>query len=263
MEKVVICLEIFLMFVLVAGFAIAEPSIDISGLKSSEYSIGSDLTFRVVLVENGAPIEGDVEVVVRDALGKKEIMKTIQSNKDVTIKIESDFPGGLWSVSASYGELDVPERPFTVSENAQVEFSIEGDELTIKNNGNVRYTKTVQIKIGTETNSYVQNIGVGDEKRLKLISPEGFYDIEVTDGKTSIKRQKVQLFGTGNVIGAVDTDLVGYTGFAGVVDPTSPEDQLVSLGRLPIALVFVGAVIILGALVLVERKISKKKKNMG
>jgi len=255
-----------IIIVLVLLFSInlvfAQTSIDISGLKNEDYSIGEDLSYVVILLEDGVKITQDVEVTIKDALNKKEIKKSISSNSQDFIVIESNFPGGLWTIKATYQDAEV-ERTFLIGENAEVEFLIEEDELIIRNKGNVRYTKTVQIKIGTETNSYVQNIGVGEEKKLKLISPEGFYNIEVTDGKTSIKRQNIQLFGTGNVIGAVDTELVGYTGFAGVTNPTNPEDQSTSLGRLPLALVFVAAVTILGGLVLVERKISKKKKNMG
>jgi len=146
-----------------------------------------------------------------------------------------------------------------VEENPEIEFLIEADELIIRNIGNVRYTKTIQITIGTETNSYAQNIRAGDEKILKLISPDGTYNIQVTDGETSIKKENVHLFGTGNVIGAVDKELVGYTGFAGANDPASLKDQPASLSKLPLALIFVAAIGILIVLVIVERRLSKKK----
>jgi hypothetical protein len=47
----------------------------------------------------------------------------------------------------------------------------------------------LQITIGDKTNSYAQNIGIGEEKTLKLISPEGSYNIVVTDGVKTIRRE--------------------------------------------------------------------------
>lgn len=234
---------------------------DVSGLKSEEYSIGDEVNLKVVLLSGTEIVNDKVDVVIRDALGKKEIKRVVDSNTDFGVKIEVDFPSGLWMVIANYKDLRV-DRSFLVGESLNIEFLIEGDELVIRNNGNVRYTKTISIKIGDKTNSYVQNIGAGDEKRLKLISPRGSYDIEVTDGKNTIRRQNIELFGTGNVVGAIDKNLVGYTGFAGADERIDVRDRPISLNKLPVSIVFVVAVFILGILVFFERRMARKKKDM-
>ncbi|MFH1451902.1 MAG: hypothetical protein ABIF88_01870 [archaeon] len=235
-----------------------EISIDISGLKSEEYTVGENINFNVILLDDGIQTEKEVEIELSDALAKKKISKTTTSNIGDSINIENDFPSGLWIITAIYADAKV-ERTFTVKENSEIEFIIENDELKIINNGNVRYTKTIQIKIGDETNSYAQNIGIGEEKRLKLISPKGTYDIEVTDGDKTISKESVQLFGTGNVVGAVDIDLVGYSGLAGITETADIEDRAVFLDKLPLSVVFVAIIGVLGVLVAVERKLSKKK----
>ena len=171
-----------------------------------------------------------------------------------------DFLSGLWTITAKYLDYSV-ERTFLIGEKSEIQFLIEGDELIIRNTGNVRYTKPIKITIGTESRSYAQNIKAGGEKTLKLISAEGTYDIEITDGKTTIKRENVQLFGTGNVVGAIDKELVGYTGFAGADDPKNQDSRFITLSKLPLSLVFVAAVGVLAALVFAERKIAKKKKS--
>lgn len=263
--------KILVMFVtlLVIPFSMAEYSIDISGLQSEEYLIGEDISFSVVLLEDSVILSDQVNVVLHDALQKKEISETINSNENVDILIEQDFRSGLWEIVATYNDVEVT-RTFLIGENSQAEFIIEGDELIIKNNGNTRYTKTIQITIGEEVNSYVQNIGVGEEKRLKIVSPEGFYDIEVTDGKVTLKKENIELFGTGNVVGAIDPDLVGYTGFAGASDPSNLDDTVVSSEKYSLTMIFVGAVVIIAGLVFVERRLargklvkSKRKKVKG
>jgi len=260
------------------SFSSAEYSIDISGLKSTEYANGEAISLKVILLEDSKLINVPVELKLNDVLDKKIITRIVNSNEQVTIPIESDFRSGLWEVSASYSGASTEDsgdsgdiqksplesfvkRTFTITEHSDAEFLIDEDELIIRNNGNTRYTKTIQIKIGGVTNSYTQNIGVGEEKRLKLISPKGFYNIEVTDGKTILKRENIELFGTGNVIGAMDPELVGYTGFAGTTDPSKLKDSQTSIGRLPVVVVFIIAVFVLAALVLVERKLSKSHKG--
>ena len=246
----------FLLFISIAS---AEFSIDISGLKTTSYSPGEELTFKIILLEDGTPIYKGITYEITDALEKTKVTNETNSNEKTSFKIKKEFTSGIWTITANYQDAQV-KRTFTIKENPEVEFLIEDDELIIRNTGNVDYTKTIQIIIGTETNSYKQNIRAGDEKILKLISPDGTYNIQVTDGETSIKKENVQLFGTGNVIGAVDKDLLGYTGFAGADDPTSIEDRPTSLTKLPLALIFIAAVGILIALVVVERHLSKKKK---
>ncbi|MBT3643033.1 hypothetical protein HN604_00895 [archaeon] len=251
-------LVIGVMIISLVAFSTAEYSIDISGLQSAEYMIGEDILFTVILLEDSNILLGEVEVVLNDALQKKEIVKTINSNEEEGVLVESDFRSGLWEITETYNDVEVT-RTFSVGENSDIEFLIEGDELVIRNNGNTAYTKTIQIKIGDEINSYKQNIGVGGEKRLKVVSPEGFYDIEVTDGEVTLKKENIQLFGTGNVIGAVDPDLVGYTGFAGATDPSNLENNAASKEKYSFTMIFVVAVLVIGALVFVERRMAKGK----
>jgi hypothetical protein len=261
MKRMVSMLVIVLMFLV--SFAAAQISLDVSGLKNEEYSVGEEITFKIILLDDKNFIERETEVILYDALKKTEISMIVKSGEDKSIKIDNKFPGGLWTIKAIYQENSV-ERTFLISENAEVEFIIQGDELIIKNTGNTRYTKTVQVKIGDKSNSYVQNIGVGDEKVLKLISPTGSYSIEITDGKSTIKRDNVQLHGTGNVVGAVDKNLIGYTGFAGAndLDPKNNE-RFISMDKLPLALIFIGGVFILIVLIIIERKLSKKQPSVS
>jgi hypothetical protein len=259
MEKTggIILLSLMLFF---SSLVVAEYSIDISGLKTGEYTIGEEVKFQVILLDEDIPVEKEITVSLYDALKKKEVIKSITSNSPSSITIGQDFPSGIWNIKAQYEEVFV-ERTITVGANLDVEFEIINDELIIRNKGNIRYTKTVQITIGSSTNSYVQNIGVGEEKILKLVSAQGTYNIKVTDGTKTLNRENVQLYGTGNVIGAVDRDLVDYTGLASVGDAAGKEGRFVSLNKLPLAITFVAGVLILGALVAIERKISRKKKH--
>ena len=119
--------RVFLLFaflVLCSSFVLADYSIDISGLSSDEYELGENIDFSVVLLDGDTFVDEEVTVIISDALGKKEVSKTVVANQDSFIRIGEDFPSGLWHITASVGDVSV-ERPFTVSANLVVEFLIE------------------------------------------------------------------------------------------------------------------------------------------
>ena len=118
----------------------------------------------------------------------------------------------------------------------------------------------INIVIGDQISTHTPNIKVGGQKEYLLTAPEGSYDIVVKgdEGEVLFSKKNVDLVGTGNVVGAVDENFVGYAGFGGADDPDALDDRFISLKRLPIALVFIGAVFGLGILLLIERKIRKK-----
>ena len=259
MNKRALILSIFSIFLLsIAPLALAETSIDISGLKSEPYKLGENINFKIILLEDGNLPEKPVNLKIADALNRREITNELSSNVDQIINIENNFPSGIWTITATFKDHTI-DRTFTISENTEIEFIIEDDNLIIRNKGNTRYTKTIQITIGDNVNSYAQNIGVGKEKILKLISPEGFYDIKVTDGETTISRQNIQLYGTGNVIGAIDSELVCYTGFANLADPENVQNSSASAKKFPSTIIFIIAVVFLAILVFIERKLSSAR----
>ena len=64
---------------------------------------------------------------------------------------------------------------------------------------------------------------------------------------------------TGNVIGVMSEEFAGTTGFASsTIDPENLDKGLISSGKLPVALVFIGAVAGLLVLLLIGRRFSKK-----
>ncbi len=246
-----------LVFVLLAiSFVSAEYSLDIK-FDKPEYSSGDELVYRVLLLEDGKQISDQVTIYFSDALDRKQITKTVTSNEDNTLLIEDDFASGGWKVRAEYKDKTIESRPFFIKANVQVEFQIKEDTLVIINKGNTPYQKQIQIIIGDDITPQSINLGVGKTKELKLVAPEGNYDIKVTDGENTITKKAVYLTGTGNVVGAYDESLLSGGIIGGVNDPDK-EGFFFSGKRTPIALVFVGAVMALGILFFIERRLNRK-----
>ena len=239
----------------------AEYSIDISGLKTS-YSVGEQITYTVLLLENGKAIDKNVEVMFSDDFSKNQIKQTVLSNTQNTLLVNSNFSSLGWYVKASYSGKEVT-RSFLISENSKVEFSIEGDKFIIKNKGNIVYTRDVKVKIGEDESVYTQNIPIGGQKVWILVAPIGTYNIEISDGLTKFSKNNVRLDSptTGNAIGVMSEEFHG-TGFAtgSIEDPSNLDKSLISLDKLPVALIFIGAVFGLVILLFVQRKFKKKSR---
>lgn len=212
-----------------------------------------------LLLQDGKAIEKNVDVVFSDDFSKDVIKINVLSNVQNVLLVNENFSSLGWHVKVSHEGKDVT-RSFLILENPKVEFSIEGDKFIIKNKGNVRYTRDVNVKIGEEENVYTQNIPIGQEKIWILVAPEGTYNIEISDGITKFIKSNVHLNSptTGNVIGVMSGEF-HTTGFASsTLDPDNLDEGWISMDKLPIALVFIGAVVGLLVLLFISRKFNKK-----
>jgi len=240
---------------------LAEYSIDISGLKQS-YSVGEKITYTVLLLNDNVPANVNLEVVFSDDFGQKQIKQTVTSNTLNSLSVDSNFSSLGWQVQVSYAGKQV-SRSFTVLKNSAVDFTIEGDKLIIRNMGNVRYTRDVEVKIGDVTNVYTQNIPVGGEKIWTLVAPKGSYRIQVSDGQKTITQDDVLLNSeiTGNAIGAVgqETSITGL--LSPPIDPNNIDKSLIPTGTTLIACIFIVAVVLISALLFVEKKLRRKNQT--
>ena len=244
-----------ILLVLTISLVSAEYSLDIKTDKQS-YSAGEIVLFQVILLDDNNPIERQVEVVLNDNLEKEQISKTATSNRDTDFVIQENYPSGVWKIKATFEGKEVT-RIFTVEEKQDVEFLIQDKELIIKNTGNTPYTREITILIGEEVSTHRLNLGVGKSKSYKLLAPEGRYDIQVSDGEKTITQRNVHLTGTGQVIGALDEDILSDSPLGGPRDPGT-FDKFFASSRTIVALVFIGAVFGLGVLLLIQRRLRKK-----
>jgi hypothetical protein len=246
-----LCMTLFL-----TSFGVAQVTMDISGISNEAYSIGDELRFTALVIELGEKVREEVSITISDVKESQSFNEMVPANTEYVFTLEDGLPSGIWNIQIEYKD-ETFEKSFTIKEKSSVEFDIEGDTLIITNTGNVRYQKTIEITIGETKQSKTLNIPIGEEREWKLIAPEGTYDILITDGETSISRKNIQLFGTGNVVGAVDEGLVGYSGF-GSTPSESLEDRFISLNKLPLSIVFVVVIFGLGILIAIERATKRR-----
>jgi type 1 fimbria pilin len=182
---------------------------------------GEPITFKINIFDSSNNIvPGEINVEIEDAQKITLIERTVNSGELNTITIEN-ARAGYWTISALYQDSAIKEF-FNIETSEEVKFEIEGDTLIVKNTGNSRYTKTIDIIIGDSLGTKNVDLGVGEETKFRLIAPDGTYSIKVSDGKTTMAKSNIAL--TGNVIGVMDEKIAESKG--SVTGGVKPEDEL-------------------------------------
>jgi len=253
----VLILSLFFIFSFIFQIWGEELRADIK-IDKQVYSVGEKVKFQVLLLKGEEKISREIEVYFYDNSKKKIVKKKIISNKEEEFEIKKEYPAGYWKIEAVIGQRNVTKL-FIVKEKEEVKFFIENDVLIIENTGNVPYRREVQIKIGEKIITQKQNIPVGGKKRIKLIAPEGIYDIEVCDEKNIYKKEKVHLRGTGRVIGALEESFRKGSTLGGARGPEASLEIFSPRYFLP--LVFLVSVFGVTILLLLEKRLRKKVVN--
>jgi hypothetical protein len=259
MKRIVI--SILLLFLLVTIVSAQEIALDIK-VDKQIYSAGENISYQILLLKDNFPITDSVNISISDMADTKILSFIVEPNIDQSLFVEKDFPSGYWKIEASYENKSV-KRFFSIGEREEAEFSIDNDKLIIKNTGNTQYTKEVQILIGEKLITQKQNIEVGGFKEIKLVAPNGKYNIQVSDGKQSISRSDIYLVSTGNVIGALDENLVKNPPSLGIARDVKSQDNILSSKNFPLLIVFLAAVFGIFGLMAFERYMKKRKLSQS
>ena len=248
---------------LLLSLVLAQNKLEISTIKSADekYSPGENITLRISLYDSSnSIIDDNVLVILSDSGKTKKIEKIVPTNQIIELDLGENAPSGAWTALATYTDKNTGEQLskttfFFVDLNELARFELNGDILTITNIGNTRYTKTISIILGESVGTKnIDGLEVGDSVKLKLIAPDGDYPVKITDGKTTISRDKVAL--TGDVIGVLDErmsnpspGITGSIGQKGVFNNT-------------FVYIFLIAVFVAAILLAVENKYRKKLGKM-
>ncbi len=168
---------------------------------------GNEFKFTPSLYDQvGDLISDDIIVDVYTPDNSVFLEKLFKAGQEQSIKIDSNYTSGYWNIEARVGDIKT-NKLFLVEDLEIASFVLENNTLVIKNIGNVRYAKPVEIMIGGKSEVRELDLGLGEEKRFKLSAPDGNYDIEVNDGSTP--QNLGNTFLTGNAIRVGDLGLIG------------------------------------------------------
>ena len=196
------------MFLLIFGIFLVITFLSLASAEKLGISIENnflktgDINFIVTIYDNsGNKIDGEADYNIRDYYSDIIASGKAGSGKKVNYKLPENPVQGPWEISARYGGAEAKEL-FNIGELKKVDVKIEGDNLIIKNIGNVFFDNNILIYIGNNDQTARIYLEVGQEKRIKLTAPSGVYNVRVSSDGT---RENEKVFSdvslTGNVIG--------------------------------------------------------------
>lgn len=235
-----------------------ENKISVTTTKEA-FLAGENITIKVSLLDsNNNPVNDNVQLTLENADKTIKIEKTISSNKLEEINLGESALSGYWTVAAAYENM-ISKSIFTIETNELIKFELNENTLTITNIGNTRYTKSIQILIDKVIGIKDVDLNVGEKISFRLIAPKGTYNIEITDGKTTLKKGGISL--TGEAIGVLDDRIKNPAPITGARLEGSSEGKIFNfIKNNGIAYIFVLAIIGAVILMAIERKYRRKVK---
>jgi hypothetical protein len=146
---------------------------------------GNEFPYRINLIDQaGDQIQEDITLNIYrpDELEFSE--RLVRSGEALSFNSEQNFTPGYWTISARIRDVE-SERIFLVEDLELASFELNNNTLIVKNIGNVRYTKPVEISIGGVSEVKDMSLDLGEIKRFRLSAPDGEYNIEINDGRFS------------------------------------------------------------------------------
>ncbi len=256
---------VFCIILLISPIMAQEYNLDISTSKDI-FKAGEDIVLKVTLRDSSNDlIQDNISVKLEDAERKINLKKTIPANEFVNLEIGDHASHGQGTITAQYKDSSTTGI-FTIEIKELARFDLDKDILTITNIGNTKYSKSVQINIGETTGIKQPKLFAGESVSYRLIAPEGTYNIKITDGKTTLEKENMQLSSgglTGKSIGIInerDSDQTTITG--GISPDEEKEDAILNYMKNSKSIyIFVMAIFGIMILLAIERKYSKKKSK--
>jgi len=239
-KKRIILNAIGLLFVSFLIIFVSAEKLDIQ--VENNYIPGDEIVFKIILYDDeNNVLDGQVNYIVQNYYSETVNEGVANSAEEVVFSLPGDAIQGPWKISASYNDVEI-NRLFNVGELAKAEIRLEGDVLILKNIGNTVYEKKILIYIGQEDQTAQVFLEIGQTKKIKLIAPDGEYDVRVIEGndEQTLEFDKVSL--TGNVVGL--ERVFGEDGF---------------FKKYPMVSVFLGAILLIIMVVIVLKFVNKLK----
>ena len=229
------------------------------------FKAGEDITFRVNIYDsNNNLIYDEVNIILEDIERLNKIEKNINSRELININLGGQAKQGQWRVLLNYKGVQTKET-FFIEADEKISFILEEDILTIKNTGNIKTNKEIQIMIGEVVGeSKLLVLDLNEEERYRLIAPDGEYDIRVlSEGEILFSRKNVMLKGsglTGKAIGALNEETSQRNPLTGGIAPKSGSNEafLSYLRESKISYIFILVVFGATILLIIERRYTKK-----
>lgn len=144
------------------------------------------LRVRIILHDQtGESISSTAFVTIKDSKGKILEQKEINTDEVFEYPITGNIPPSELKILAASNKLSA-EDTFSVVAKEDVDIKIMNETLVVTNIGNVKYDKTIFVKVGDTPMNIDVKLDVGESKKYVLSAPDGKYNVQVSEGEKEV-----------------------------------------------------------------------------
>ncbi len=163
---------------------------------------GKDFKISTEIIDQaGVKMDGLITLTILSPENNEKILK-VKSGDSIKLNLPFNSTAGTWRILPSYEKL-LSEKNFEVLEIQKININLEGSLLTIKNIGNVKYNKSIDVRIGEKIKTLKLNINKGETRKFNLNAPNGEYTVKIKSGEKAIEKN---ILLTGNAISINDSE---------------------------------------------------------
>lgn len=156
---------------------------------------GENVSIKPTLLDqSNQNIADSAFVVIKDSSGNSLHEEVVQSGETVLYNIPTDLASAYYTIEASNTDKKLSKN-FFVNEKPLLFFEIRNETLFVKNIGNVKYNKEIEVNInGTPFVKKIE-LDIGESKELYLYGKNQEYQVSASDGQSGINQSNVLLTG--------------------------------------------------------------------
>lgn len=147
--------------------------------ENSEIEPGTSLKVKAVLRDQtGEKISSSSTIKLEDSDGKIRESAEVLTDEFFEFPIAYNEPPAEWSVTVSSNEITTEEN-VNIIEKEAIKTELINKTLIITNIGNVKYCKSVLVKIGEQPIDVDVCLDVDENQKYLLTAPDGKYKVEI------------------------------------------------------------------------------------
>jgi hypothetical protein len=167
--------------------------------EGTNYIPKDTLEFEVIATDQAEEeMNAGLTLEVSDSTGALASQRDISSSSITSYKIPEFATPGIWQIKAYIDEVEVMGQ-ITVDEYENIEMWVEGENLYIKNAGNVRFKDDLQVLVSGAGYDYTitkkRSVAVNETVVINLAEevPSGSYSIEMPTGSALLNVDNVEV----------------------------------------------------------------------
>ena len=149
-------------------------------------------------------IDNQAKVVLRDSSGNP----IQEGTASLIVKLDQFAKPGVWKINAQQDKFKV-EDEFVVKPSINLTIWVEGQDIFVKNAGNVKFNDDLQVNVDDEVFVETISLELAETKKIELDKYEGLSNVDVLADNNVYKFGEVDILDRRNLLGKLGGGITG------------------------------------------------------